>query len=612
MTLCATLFRRVGQLCCGEPENELDRTVALIRRTRTQCASLQGDCEIQGLPPGPPVEHLRAAEQHLIAVEHWLTGASLERRFSVDTLASLGDRLAKDLGMSEGLERGDDVKEFQQFFPPDAGELLVKAVPSSVHSKAFRHPGKLYISSSRLCFHSCVMGVECSFSVAWVLVDNLRLVPSSKSTAYPVRIAMREEVEFDGRNVDEIVFRIFDLAGLGALHKSSMYFVGSDLFGTIEDGDANRYQAQRTASGDSTSIGLERRSTAPPQATVEALLRSSSIWELQRSTSLFRHEWSAPWMPYDGVLRMKWCALEGAYVRHRFLPEDVNLETVAKSELPPIEQVNFFGQTRNCIWSTAPVDGVTDELGWQYATEFFADDSFWSPSVGTFSYVRRRCWKPTFYKAVDDEEDDWSRVKSAVRRVPTTFMDEKCGGVAAREIYITQIPRVPLAAVSAAIEADNWESPGGLMTGYFKEMGAQELEIGAWVEGTSLLGAVKGKVRSVDMRMPVPPAPMCPKDTRVQSTWHVVSLPDKLVLESVTMSLDVPYGTCFNVISCDTFTDTGNGLKMVRTCGVEFVQSTWLSHLVEANVPPNMIDIGKRLAKVVDRWWTHIHQLVEV
>ena len=47
--------------------------------------------------------------------------------------------------------------------------------------------------------------------------------------------------------------------------------------------------------------------------------------------------------------------------------EDVNLETVAKSELPPIEQVNFFGQTRNCIWSTAPVDGVTDELGWQYA-----------------------------------------------------------------------------------------------------------------------------------------------------------------------------------------------------------------------------------------------------
>eukprot|EP00439_Symbiodinium_sp_Y106_P050130 s994_g6.t1 len=134
-------------------------------------------------------------------------------------------------------------------------------------------------------------------------------------------------------------------------------------------------------------------------------------------------------------------------------------------------------------------------------------------------------------------------------------------------------------------------------------MGSVDLEISAWSDGSSFASVVKGKVRTIEMRSPVPPAPMCPKETRVQSTWHVVILEDKVLLESVSMSLDVPCGTNFNVIACDTFSVQDGKLKMVRTCGIEWLQSTWLKSMIEQNVPPQLAAVGERMAKVVGRWW---------
>merc|ERR1712014_509952 len=136
-----------------------------------------------------------------------------------------------------------------------------------------------------------------------------------------------------------------------------------------------------------------------------------------------------------------------------------------------------------------------------------------------------------------------------------------------------------------------------------KEVGATELDIGAWTDGSSFSSPMKGWVRSIEMRAPVPPAPMCPKTTRIQSTWHVVALEDKVLLESITMSLDVPCGTNFNAIACDTFTVENGRLKMTRTCGVEWVQSSWMKSMVELNVPPQLALMGARVAKVVQEWW---------
>merc|ERR1712113_1248485 len=102
------------------------------------------------------------------------------------------------------------------------------------------------------------------------------------------------------------------------------------------------------------------------------------------------------------------------------------------------------------------------------------------------------------------------------------------------------------------------------MAQYFETVGhCSEIELGGWVD----LPGVQGRTRSVECRALVPPAPMCPKDTRCNQTWHVVNTPDKVVLESVNMSLDVPYGTSFNVIACVTFTIDSGRVRMVRTCG---------------------------------------------
>merc|ERR1712232_374501 len=136
--------------------------------------------------------------------------------------------------------------------------------------------------------------------------------------------------------------------------------------------------------------------------------------------------------------------------------------------------------------------------------------------------------------------------------------------------------------------------------GYWREIGAKDLVISAWADGTSA-AAVRGRVRSVEYRMPVD-APMCPKETRVQSMWHVLVLDGTVVLESASMSLDVPMGTSFNTVVCDTFTIEGGSLRMVRSCAFEWVQSSWMKSLVEKTAQPELQKVGKKVASMVVRW----------
>eukprot|EP00425_Heterocapsa_triquetra_P043970 CAMPEP_0195067532 /NCGR_PEP_ID=MMETSP0448-20130528/12555_1 /TAXON_ID=66468 /ORGANISM="Heterocapsa triquestra, Strain CCMP 448" /LENGTH=101 /DNA_ID=CAMNT_0040098953 /DNA_START=1 /DNA_END=306 /DNA_ORIENTATION=- len=96
---------------------------------------------------------------------------------------------------------------------------------------------------------------------------------------------------------------------------------------------------------------------------------------------------------------------------------------------------------------------------------------------------------------------------------------------------------------------------------------------------------------------------MCPKETRATATWHVVASPAKVVLETATMSLDVPYGTSFQVVVCDTFTATESGTtRMVRTWGVAWVKSCFMKSLVEANVPIELEKSAHRMIEVLKEW----------
>lgn len=245
------------------------------------------------------------------------------------------------------------------------------------------------------------------------------------------------------------------------------------------------------------------------------------------------------------------------------------------------------------MWRISPVEGQTDELGWQYSTDFVYGNTGWTAHCGPISLVRRRCWQPSFYS-------DPANGESGKKRASTTLLQTKAKG--ASQIYDAVVGSFSLEELAETLESEDWQAPGSLMSMYWKEMGSTNLEIGGWTDGATFATPVQGKVRSIEMKTLVPPAPMCPKETRAQSTWHVVVLEDRVVLESVTMSLDVPCGTNFYVIVCDTFTCVEGKVNMVRTCGVEWVQQTWLKTMVEQNVPIELAKVGARMANVIGEW----------
>ena len=585
------------QLCGLSAERR--RASRVLTRARAQCETLRAGessrCAAlmqklaQDPPDDIPLQHLRAAEQHLAALERWLRGEGKEGS-EVKT-----SRLAKELGLVSGGNR--EAKEFDQLFPDEEEEIFIRSLTGSVKVRNFRHPGKVFITNVRLCFYSNVLGVEVSFTAKWIQIASLRLEENADSQTYPVLISFKDTVDFDGKEVKNLDLRVFEFSDLGILQKSAMYFVGADLFGIYEDSEPLSPEASQSPVEKAPK--LTRLVRTASMISPDEVLKELSMWELERRTNLFRYHWKAPYWPHDGAAKMKWVALEdNAYTRHPFIPETVEESKIAESDIPPVETVEFLGMRRKCTWSTCPVDGETDELGWQYSTDFVMGNTGWLPYCGSVSFVRRRCWQPSFYTDGDE---------AGVRdRAPTSLLQNKAPSTAKQAIFESVLGEISLEKLGQSLDSDDWKDPHSLMAFYWEEMGAMDLEISPWSDGNSLSSMVKGKVRTIEMRSPVPPAPMCPKETRVQSTWHIVVLPDKVILESVTMSLDVPCGTMFNVIACDSFTMQDGQLKMSRTCGVEWLQSTWLKSMVEQNVPPQLKAVGERMAGVVSRWWQKV------
>ncbi|CAK9062032.1 Acylcarnitine hydrolase, partial [Durusdinium trenchii] len=539
-----------------------------------------------------PLQHLRAAEQHLAALERWLRGEGNEES------GARAERIARELGL-ESLGSGPGADEFGRIFSDVAGEILIQSLPGSVKVRNFRHPGKVFITNTRLCFYSYVLGVEVSFAAKWIEIASLRLEENSESHTYPVVVSLKEAMDFDGKDVKMLDLRVFEFSDLGIFQKSAMYFVGADLFGIYEESEVKspeKSPMEKSVKEVPTSTRLVRTAS---MISPDEVLKELSMWELERRTNLFKSHWKAPYWPHDGAAKMKWVALEGnAYIRHPFIPVSMAEEKIAVSDIPPVESVEFLGMRRNCTWSTCPVDGETDELGWQYSTDFVMGNTGWLPYCGSVSFVRRRCWQPCFYTDADDDA-----AAAALDRAPISLIQNKAPATAKETIFEQVLGEISLELLGQSLESDDWKDPDSLMAFYWEETGAMDLDISPWSDGSSFASAVKGKVRTIEMRSPVPPAPMCPKETRVQSTWHIVVLPDQVLLESVTMSLDVPCGTMFNVISCDSFTIKDGKLKMSRTCGVEWLQSSWLKSMVEQNVPPQLKAIAERMVGVVTRWW---------
>ena len=578
------------------------RTAAAIHVAREKCVRLHREAASLN-DHSAPQEHLRAAARHLAAVEKWLIppkpGASTSTFFkSLDP-----EELLAELGLSH-LAEGEDLEDFLEYFAASigVGELLVIAIPCLMQSKTFRHPGTFYITSDRLCFRSSVLGMEARLSIARSQLEWARLI-KSESSLHPVRLCLKQPIDIDAVKVDSFDLMIFDVGILAQLHACVSYFNGTGLFDMVPESKIEPVEYSASPGiGEALESGPRARMSAmTPEEMIADLEELSLVWELQRRTTIWHSDWRAPFLPHDYQKAIKWMAVEDHYVPHPFIPEDIDVDEAAESEEPPIREVKFLGRRRPCQWHVV-VDESSDADGWQYAVDFYLEPQKWSSEVRGFSHVRRRRWQPTFLPDVSTDETPPTRMS---RRLNSTLMAEK--GVSPPQVVLeADLGVVSLELIKNDLEMEDWMGAGHLMAMQFKDLRAYNIELGPWLLGSDAGkgSKVQGKLRSMEMRVPVPPAPMCPKESRVTCTWHVVTDESRVLLESVLMSLDVPYGTCFNVIKCDTFrvdANTGHTL-FERRLSLEWVKSCWVKALVEANVPKEIKLDGLKFVEVVKDW----------
>mmetsp|Transcript_98206 Transcript_98206/g.306379 ORF Transcript_98206/g.306379 Transcript_98206/m.306379 type:complete len:563 (-) Transcript_98206:110-1798(-) len=536
-----------------------------LRTARELCTQIQksfaGD-------ESAPLQNLQAAEKHLLAVERWLLG-----RAPIEAPAK--ESLAAKLELPHGLASHDVEQSFHGAFGPLAeGEVLVQEVACSAKSYTFFHPGQLYITNTRLAFHSKVLGVKATFEVPWQDVVRVRMVDTQadtpSSTALPVRIALSKAAVFDEIALESLELRMFDHMGIVVLHRCTEVLTESRAFEEMVQAPVNPR--------------LQRGATL--QKATEKLERRNKVWELQRRTTVF-----CSFQPVEGC---RW-AMPGSFEQHALLPKDLTPEEVSEAPSPPIPQIRFLGRSRKCEWMVDVDPEATDGDGWQYGGFFFNSNAeTWQPECSTLSHVRLRRWKPCFPAEEEGAvEDDAGHV--------TTLMEAE--RLDTKEIFEADIGEVPLELLASTLLQDDWMTDG-LMAARFRDLGARDMEVGPWASGTGAATRVRGKLRSLGMRIPPPPAPMCPSETRVTSTYHVVSEAGHVILESSTLSLDVPYGTYFHVVICDTFSvhgDTGR-TQMTRNFALQWEKSTWMQSMIETAVPEQLLKDAQRLADVTQKW----------
>jgi len=486
----------------------------------------------------------------------------------------------------------------QETFGLETGEVLAQVLDCAVKSVTFFHPGQLFITTERICFKGSVSFLQAEFDLPWSSVSWVRAVTremsreddeppqgrtgstASSDHGYTVRLVLTKAMAFDGVQVESLELDMFESGDVATLHRCTEVFTGQGVFERI-------------------TLPLRASSGVPGAKEILEIRdhvehESMNICELERRRNVLGEDWQAPFLPIDqAIAPSKWTHLDSerrVYTTHPALPP--NLTNTADSEGPPISTLVALGRRRTCKWSIV-VDDDTDSDGWQYGLwRFSTDPSIWQKDRGVMSQVRRRRWKPEF--AVDDE----SKSMPAISRSVSSLMSER--KLSKQALIQQDMGNLPLATLGAWLEADDWLVPGSFMAEYFSDQEQKDIEVDQWADNNK----VEGKLRSVRMRAPVPPQPMCPKETRANQTWHVTVEADRVLVETSTMSLDVPYGTSFMVVICHTFTinPETQTTAMVSTYALDWVQSTWLKSTIEASVPKELLKASKKLGAFISRY----------
>lgn len=318
------------------------------------------------------------------------------------------------------------------------------------------------------------------------------------------------------------------------------------------------------------------------------------IWQVER-----RYGWK--WgPPISRARKLTWTQLDGStYKPHPGIPKHFTARQLASCFEPPIHELQIIGRRRKCTWKVEKGQN-TDDSGWQYAMDFQAMAFSWRAEKTALAFVRRRQWRPIFSLGHPGAKSLAIEKAPAMANRFATILEEK-GFEPGRAIHEADVGWLPLDKFGASLLATDWEGDTHSFPKLlFQSNGFRNVSVGPWTTGDVL----QGQVRSLSYVVDVPPAPMCPKETRVESSVHVVVTESCVTLEQVVRSLDVPCGDGFETIICDAFSieEATGRIRMVRTCGINFMKSTWLKSTIENHVQHLLVAGAKRMASLAAEW----------
>jgi len=572
-----------------------------LRQARRLCAKIK---RAYFEDPSAPINVMANCEAQLSFLESWLMGqaSATGKPKKPRTKEIVGRELALPNGLASPAAE-DTFKE--NFSPMLDNEVLAQELDCSAKSLTCFLPGKLYVTTARLCWISGGVAVKASVSLPWSNVQRIRAImpkfdkgrgaggtidyvaktfgiSGGASQGTLVSMTLVKPVDFDGMQLERLELVTFDPTAVMVLQRCTDNFTGQGCF-----------EAMVSETGDGLLTKDEMVKITRSQG--RQLESTNAVWELQRRTAIFTEDWQKPFLPIDmAVSFARWTVMDeakAAYVTHPMLSAAMSSDEA--SAAPPIEEMFALGCDRRCQWQPV-VKGSTDPEGWEYGGGFFSPhDASWANQCGPFSLTRRRLWIAEF-----------PDLNSGPVEVPrTTLLDMQCKTTSV--IFNADLGTMPLATLGGWLQADDWEAPGTYMRALLDMGESTDRKIEQWQDrdGAGLAKQVQGKLRLAKMVVPVPPNPMCPPTTRVDQTHHVLVEQDRVIREVSTMSWDVPFGTTFNVVIRDTFTAPKSGvIKFERSFGLEWVKSTMMKSMIERDVPGNLVKDAEKVAVLMQKW----------
>lgn len=174
-----------------------------------------------------------------------------------------------------------------------------------------------------------------------------------------------------------------------------------------------------------------------------------------------------------------------------------------------------------------------------------------------------------------------------------------------RRIMAAHIPRLEVRPLVDELTAETWDNES-LLLELATLQGSTEIKVAPWIDCEQDTG-IQGRVREVTMRILVPPAPFCPRTSRMTLTCSILSSSSadepSLIVDKSFVNHDVPYGDYFVVQERMTIVPavTGAGIDVTISLRCVFLKSTMMQSKIEKGSAEGVARAGSVLIDILHR-----------